>query len=40
VWSNYKELSVSPLLAVESMAKGARIESIDEIKGLKNGIAL
>ncbi|KAF5370682.1 hypothetical protein D9758_001804 [Tetrapyrgos nigripes] len=40
VWSNYKELSVSPLLAVESMAKGARMENIDEIKGLRDAIAL
>ncbi|THV05033.1 phosphomevalonate kinase [Dendrothele bispora CBS 962.96] len=39
-WSNYRELSVSPLLAVESMAKGARAENIDEIKGLREAVAL
>lgn len=35
-WSNYKDLDVSPLTAVESMAKGARIEKIDDIRGLKS----
>ncbi|KAJ3910032.1 phosphomevalonate kinase [Lentinula edodes] len=35
VWSNYTELHVSPLSAVESMAKGARLEIIDKIKGLR-----
>ncbi|KAJ4497135.1 phosphomevalonate kinase [Lentinula lateritia] len=35
VWTNYTELNVSPLSAVESMAKGARLEIIDKIKGLR-----
>ncbi|KAJ3735703.1 phosphomevalonate kinase [Lentinula guzmanii] len=35
LWSNYTELDVSPLSAVESMAKGVRLENIDQIKGLK-----
>ncbi|KAJ4483413.1 phosphomevalonate kinase [Lentinula aciculospora] len=34
-WSNYTKLDVSPLSAVESLAKGARLESIDEINGLR-----
>ncbi|KAF7361881.1 Phosphomevalonate kinase [Mycena venus] len=39
VWSTYKELDVSPLSAVESMAKGARIEQLDMIPGLRNAVA-
>ncbi|KAJ7770232.1 ribosomal protein S5 domain 2-type protein [Mycena maculata] len=39
VWSTYKELDVSPLSAVESMAKGARIEQLDKIPGLRNAVA-
>ena len=35
VWSTYKELSVSPLLASESVAKGARVEELDGIPGLR-----
>ncbi|KIK67414.1 hypothetical protein GYMLUDRAFT_55186 [Collybiopsis luxurians FD-317 M1] len=35
VWSTYDKLDVSPLSAEESMAKGARLESIDDIKGLR-----
>ncbi|KAJ7084399.1 phosphomevalonate kinase [Mycena belliarum] len=38
VWSTYKELDVSPLSAVESMAGGARIEQFDAIPGLKNAV--
>jgi phosphomevalonate kinase len=33
IWSNYKELSVSPLSSKESLAKGIRLESIDDIPG-------
>ncbi|KAF8161094.1 ribosomal protein S5 domain 2-type protein [Crassisporium funariophilum] len=36
VWSNYKELKVTPLSSQESMAKGARLESISDIKGLQS----
>ncbi|KAI0785604.1 ribosomal protein S5 domain 2-type protein [Abortiporus biennis] len=35
VWSTYKSLDVSPLLATESKDKGVRIESVDGVKGLK-----
>lgn len=35
VWSNYKELDVSPLAAVESLAKGIRSEALDDVPGLK-----
>jgi len=34
VWSTYSELSVSPLSATESCAKGIRLENLDKIKGL------
>jgi len=34
IWSNYKELSVSPLSSKESLAKGIRLESVDDIPGL------
>ncbi|KAJ6499288.1 phosphomevalonate kinase [Mycena sanguinolenta] len=39
VWRTYQDLDVSPLSAMESMAKGARIEQIDMIPGLRNAIA-
>ncbi|KAK7057180.1 Phosphomevalonate kinase [Favolaschia claudopus] len=39
VWNIYKELDVSPLSAVESLAKGARVEDLDSIPGLRNAIA-
>ena len=35
-WNNYKELNVSPLSSKESQAKGIRLESVDDIPGLKN----
>jgi len=38
VWNRWTELQVSPLSAVESTAKGARIERIDDIPGLKIAI--
>ena len=34
VWSTYKGLDVSPLLAAESAAKGVRVEKVEEIRGL------
>jgi phosphomevalonate kinase len=34
IWSTYKELNVSPLSSKESLAKGIRLESVDEIPGL------
>jgi len=40
VWSTYKDLDVSPLSAEESMTKGARLESIGEIKGLQHATQL
>ncbi|KAJ7346631.1 phosphomevalonate kinase [Mycena albidolilacea] len=39
VWSTYKDLDVSPLSVVESMAKGARIEQLNAIPGLKDAVA-
>ncbi|PFH51483.1 hypothetical protein AMATHDRAFT_142322 [Amanita thiersii Skay4041] len=38
LWSNNKELDVSPLLANESNAKGTRIESLEQVPGLKDMI--
>lgn len=35
VWSGYTDLDVSPLLSEESAAKGARIERLEDIPGLK-----
>lgn len=35
VWSTYTALDVSPLSSVESVAKGARIESLENIPGLR-----
>ncbi len=34
VWSTYKGLDVSPLLATESVAKGVHVERLDEVPGL------
>lgn len=38
VWSHYE--SVSPLMAVESKAKGSRTENINDIMGLKDTLHL
>ncbi|KAJ7579260.1 phosphomevalonate kinase [Mycena floridula] len=38
VWTNYKNLDVSPLSCVESTEKGLRLEKLDEIKGLEQVI--
>ena len=35
VWAEYSEMSVSPLLASESVAKGLRVEKLEDIPGLK-----
>jgi phosphomevalonate kinase len=35
VWSTYTDLYVSPLSSVESVAKGARIERLEDIAGLR-----
>ncbi|KXN90597.1 Phosphomevalonate kinase [Leucoagaricus sp. SymC.cos] len=40
VWSNYKHLSVSPLSASESTARGSRLEKLEEVPGLKDAVAL
>jgi len=40
VWSSYTELDVSPLSAVESLAKGIRLESFDDVKGLQTAISV
>lgn len=39
VWSTYKGLDVSPLLAAESAAKGVRVERLDDVKGLREAVA-
>ncbi|KAF7321306.1 Phosphomevalonate kinase [Mycena kentingensis (nom. inval.)] len=39
VWAGYTKLDVSPLSAVESMAKGARVEEPASIPGLEAAIA-
>ena len=35
VWSTYTDLDVSPLSSEESVAKGARIERLEDIPGLR-----
>ncbi|KAI9066605.1 Phosphomevalonate kinase [Trametes sanguinea] len=35
VWSTYSALDVSPLLAAESAAKGVRLETLEEVRGLR-----
>lgn len=39
VWSSWKGLDVSPLLAVESLEKGIHIEDLASVKGLADAIA-
>ncbi|KAF8625423.1 hypothetical protein AX15_005385 [Amanita polypyramis BW_CC] len=38
LWCNYKESDVCPLMAGESAAKGTRLETLDDIPGLKKAI--
>ncbi|KAG1881442.1 ribosomal protein S5 domain 2-type protein [Suillus tomentosus] len=38
VWSTFDESNVTPLLAQESVAKGARVVQLDEIPGLREAI--
>lgn len=38
VWSTYTALDVSPLSSEESVAKGARVERLEEIPGLRDFI--
>jgi phosphomevalonate kinase len=38
LWSTYTDLDVSPLSAMESTAKGSRIEDLDAIPGLKYAV--
>ncbi|KAG1878118.1 ribosomal protein S5 domain 2-type protein [Suillus subalutaceus] len=38
VWSTFNESNVTPLLAQESVAKGARVVQLDEIPGLREAI--
>lgn len=38
VWSNYKELDVSPLSASESTARGCRLEKLEDVPGLKDAV--
>ncbi|KAJ7072316.1 ribosomal protein S5 domain 2-type protein [Mycena amicta] len=39
VWATYTKLDVSPLSAVESRAKGARVERVDNIPGLQAAVS-
>ncbi|KAF9566764.1 Phosphomevalonate kinase [Agrocybe pediades] len=39
IWSNYEELSVSPLSSKESLAKGIRLELVQDIPGLADVLA-
>jgi len=36
VWSTYADLDVSPLSSVESVARGARMERLEDIQGLRD----
>ncbi|KAG2368319.1 hypothetical protein BDR07DRAFT_1457325 [Suillus spraguei] len=38
VWSTFDESNVTPLLAQESVAKGARVVQLDEIPGLREAV--
>lgn len=38
VWSNFSESNVTPLLAQESVAKGACVVHLDRIPGLREAI--
>ncbi|KAL0576662.1 phosphomevalonate kinase [Marasmius crinis-equi] len=38
-WEHYRGVDVSPLSAVESKAKGLRLENLDEVKGLREAVA-
>ncbi|KAI3604033.1 phosphomevalonate kinase [Moniliophthora roreri] len=38
LWAGYTELSVSPLSAAESKAKGVRVERLSDIKGLEEAV--
>jgi len=35
VWRSWTEMDVSPLAAEESREKGARLENLEDVKGLK-----
>ncbi|KAF8629682.1 hypothetical protein AX17_005618 [Amanita inopinata Kibby_2008] len=38
LWSNYKELDVSPLSVTESISEGSRIEVLDDVPGLGEAV--
>ncbi|KAF7782555.1 hypothetical protein Agabi119p4_1931 [Agaricus bisporus var. burnettii] len=40
VWSNYKDLDVSPLSTSESTISGSRLEQLDEVPGLKEAVSI
>ncbi|TFK44704.1 phosphomevalonate kinase [Crucibulum laeve] len=40
IWTNYTALDVSPLSATESLARGARIENLDSIPGLREVVTV
>ncbi len=38
VWSNYRDLDVSPLSASESIAGGSRLEKLEDVPGLQDAV--
>lgn len=40
VWSNYKDLDVSPLSTSESTISGSRLEQLEEVPGLKEAVSI
>lgn len=38
VWRGWTEMDVSPLAAGESREKGARLENLEDVKGLKRAL--
>lgn len=39
IWTSWKKLNVSPLLASESLEKGLRVERLDDVPGLSQALA-
>jgi phosphomevalonate kinase len=40
VWSNYKDLDVSPLSTSESTISGSRLEKLEDVPGLKEAVSI
>lgn len=39
VWSTWKDMNVTPLMAEESKAKGLAVEDLDQVPGLKEALS-